>query len=302
MNGCPQNDGSDLGLSQMCASQWPILKLQQGVDRYVVVTIAGPDGNPLDLDLDVGETHTPEELAFPQTAEAPPAMLVTFTDATGIDTARIVIKSDFTSPTSVVVDGSYIGVGQFRFHFTSDDTNRSGLFVADVQLVDSSGKVRYVKTVYVEISPTTLTDTCSGSPLTLAEVRLSLRDCRGSNILLDDYEFSDAEILFCLRKAVDHWNEVPPPGFGYSYQNFPFRKHWLDATIAMLLRSISHYYRRNKLKYSAAGVSTGRFDKSEEYWAVGTQMWQEYEEWVRAKKVSMNLSSCWGVVGGGWSY
>lgn len=302
MTGCPSDDSNNLPISQSCPGNWPLIELQQGVDRYITVTLVDAGGNPLDLDLDVGPGLSPEENAMPVAAEAPPAALKIFTDATGFDTARIWMKTSLSSPLVVEVLGSYCGDGMFRFHFTSENTTAGGLFVGDVQLVDGSGKVRYVKSIYIEITPTTLSDSCAPSPLSIAEVRLSLRDCDASNLLLEDFEFSDREIAICIQKVVDHWNEIPPPCFPYNAHNFPFRKHWLDGVVALLLRNISHYYRRNKHKYSAAGVSMNVMDKSEEYWAVGTQMWNEYKEWAQSKKVSMNVSSCWGRVSGGWSY
>jgi len=294
---CPADDNA-MSNSQACPKDWPVIQLQHGVTSDIVIVLVDATGTPLSLDLDV-DPPAPDG-PFPVMAETPPVYNVRFTDASAVDSARVWMK---TGSSSVIeVGGSYLGDGKFKFRFSGAAVSCSGLFVSDVQLVDVDGKVRYVKSLYVEIAQTTLDNSGIPGPITIAEVRLSLRDCDQANLLLEDFEFSDREIAICIRKAVDHWNEIPPGGLEFNYQNFPFRKHWLDATVAQLLKSISHYYRRNKFKYSAGGTSLNPMDKSEEYWAVGTQMWQEYAEWAQQRKTSMNIEGGWGRVSGGWSY
>lgn len=303
MNGCPSTDNGDglgVGASNACPGDWPVIKLTQGVQRVVDITIVDRTGTAISLDLDVDPD--PSTTPFLGDAQPPVDAKVVFTDASGIASARVWMKQSLQDSMIVEVTGYYLGDGKFRFSFSGAAVQFSGLFVADIHLVDGDGKVRYAKPLYIEVEPTTLLDNNSGGPITIAEVRLSLRDCSEANALLEDFEFSDREIMFSIRKVVDHWNEVPPPGFTYTYAAFPFRKHWLDGTVALLLINISHYYRRNKLRYQAGGGSINPMDKSEEYFAVGTRLWEEFKEWVQAKKVSMNVESGWGRVQGGWSY
>jgi hypothetical protein len=144
--------------------------------------------------------------------------------------------------------------------------------------------------LYVEIAENIAHMDKALTALSIAEIRIAMRDrCPEANFLIDDVEFSNEEIAFCIRRPVDYWNETPPPLRVFTPGNFPFRYHWCEATIAQLLRIGAIWYSRNHLTYQAAGVSVNDKDKSNEYMQIHQQIWGEYKNWVLLQKKSMNL-------------
>lgn len=134
-------------------------------------------------------------------------------------------------------------------------------------------------------------------PPTLAEIRLQMRDSDpGENLLLDAVEFDDAEIAACIVKAVRYWNEIPPPIGEWNSMNFEYRGHWIDAVIAGLYKIAAHWYRRNHLQYQAGGLAVDDLGRAAEYDAIGERMWAEWQEFVRRKKVEINLASGYGCI------
>lgn len=135
-------------------------------------------------------------------------------------------------------------------------------------------------------------------PPSIAEIRLFLRDTGGEeSFLLDNLAYSDEEILHAMSLPVQMWNEIPPPIHTYSTQNFPFRYHWLIATTGYLFMAAAEQYRRNNLTYSAGGVQVNDQDKEPNYEQAAHRRLEEYREFVRRKKASMNLEMGYGGVG-----
>ena len=133
--------------------------------------------------------------------------------------------------------------------------------------------------------------------LTDIDIRLWLRDSPDLNRLLDDYEFTPAEIQAAQTHAVDYWNELPPDIGSYDYTVFPFRFNMLQGTVANLLFIAANSYRRNKLKYDIPGGAISDLDKEPEYTAAAEKLWNEYKQWCMHKKRELNSESAWGTVG-----
>lgn len=137
-----------------------------------------------------------------------------------------------------------------------------------------------------------------GGPLTIPEVRLTLLDSFNldegpfSN-LLDGVEFSDVEIVHAIRRVVDMWNETPPNIAYYSTADFPYRYWWSVAVTAMLLRMAAARYRRNRLAYSAGGVSIDDQSKAQEYEEISELRMREFKEWMTREKSRINSELCW---------
>ena len=127
------------------------------------------------------------------------------------------------------------------------------------------------------------------------DVRIWLRDNDPeANVLLDDYEFSTEEIRTAATLAVDYWNETLPNVKSYELYDFPYRHALLQGTSAKLLQMAAHRYRRNDLQYQTGGGSVADQNKYQQYDAAGAQLWQEYIQWVAAKKRSINIGFGWG--------
>lgn len=307
MSLCPSggnvNAGNPLaimGPGQKCPSDWPFIQLQQGIAQPIRVQVNDTAGQPLKIDTDVPGTVGVDTF-LGDSATTLNVLRVVIEDATGIDSVRMWLKEFATYNTVLQIEGTYQGNGVFIFNFSAEQTSRPGLFLADIHMLNGDGNVRFLRKAYVSIEQNTLDSSFRNEPLTIAEVRMALRDCPGANELLDDYEFSIQEIITCIRKPVDYFNEAHPRVIGFNYNNFPYRYNWLEATISCLLKVIAHFHRRNRLPYSAGGTTIDRHNKAKEYQELADNMWQEYQRWVTQTKVAVNIDQGYGMLGGGWS-
>lgn len=139
----------------------------------------------------------------------------------------------------------------------------------------------------------------SNGPLSIAEVRLHLRDTSPEvNYLLDDMEWSDAEIAAAIRWPVDQFNERPPPlDVRFTVYNFPYRYHWCTGASAMLMRTAAAWYRRNAQNRTSGGISINDRQRAEEYERIAAVRWQEYVEWCDQIKLALNAEAGFGIFG-----
>lgn len=124
------------------------------------------------------------------------------------------------------------------------------------------------------------------------DIRFWLRDNEPDlNTLLDDYEFTSEEIRQALTYAQDYWNEQPPYIGSMDYDKNPFRFRLLQGTVGNLLFMAANRYRRNHLPYSAGGLTVDDQNKAQSYESAGARIWEEYKQWVRMNKRSINASN-----------
>lgn len=147
-------------------------------------------------------------------------------------------------------------------------------------------------------------DAAVTGPPTIAEVRLHLRDSSPSeHRLIDTVTFDDAEIAASIARPVAYFDEdLPQISVRYTTQNFPFRFHWLEGTKANLFWIAAEYYRKNHLRYQAAGVAADDLDKSAEYERKAAELWQTYREWCHKTKVRINVDEAYGWVPSSYAY
>jgi hypothetical protein len=128
--------------------------------------------------------------------------------------------------------------------------------------------------------------------LTENDIRFWLRDNEPElNTLLDDFEFTPEEIRQALTYAQDYWNETPPYIGNMDYDRTPFRFHLMQGTVGNLLFIAANRYRRNHLQYQAGGLVIDDNNKAQEYDAAGTRLWEQYKQWVRMNKRSINAQN-----------
>lgn len=267
---------------EQCNASTPIIRLSQNQSATIELVIRDEDGNPLDLE---SLAPTPQSSSSGNPIDA---------------TVRLAAKPTFSSST---VQFNIVGTilsstnGSVSFELTETETNNVGLFVAGVGVYYGSTLV-HQQMLYIELMANVFSDTSVNGPITIPEVRLDIMDvCPAANYLIDELEFTDVEIMHAMRKAVDFFNETPPPLGDYTYQNFPYRAHWLKGTVGFLLQMIAHRYRRNALAYSAGGVSVSDQEKWREYDQVGKTLEVEYKDWVTKAKVTLNIRRGYGRIG-----
>ena len=193
------------------------------------------------------------------------------------------------------------GVISFDYSPTTKFTRRAGVFTAEAQVWEDD-VLRKVYPFFLIVTPTlggNSSDTMQS--LSVAEIRMTLRDSDGaSNFLLDELDFKTNEIALMIRRAVDYWNEIPPPLQSYNSSNFPWRYH-LSLGVAGLLHQMASIHKmRNNLDYTAGGVTVADTIKWQQYENIGNRLWDEYRKWVRDKKYQLNIEGGFAHMGSGY--
>ena len=184
-------------------------------------------------------------------------------------------------------------VGHIYIDFDKYMTRSAGIWCG-MALIWQHGILRLQYPFYVDITPNLGAQHPTGGPLHFAEIRLSVRDiCPEMNFLIDQVEFKDEEIAWAVHRPVDQWNETPPPVVMFDYTSFPFRYHWLEATIAELLIMAAIWMRRNDLDYSAAGLTVEDTKKWPFYLQMAQERRKRWEDWMKNKKIEINLSNAY---------
>ena len=131
--------------------------------------------------------------------------------------------------------------------------------------------------------------------ITEKDIRTFMQDDeQAKNLLLDDFEFTPEDIRSAQTFVIDKWNETPPPVGVYRYDSFPFRYHLLMAVAGHLLTSKALGYARNDLKYQIGGGSIDDKSKWDIYFKLGSHFTTTFNEWMRHKKVELNMEQGWG--------
>jgi len=270
-----------------CTSDTPSIRMSQGQQITHSIIVRDIDGNAVDLDDYVTGTYLNSSSSS-----------WSIEPNNRLDVKMAVSQAMNSSTTEYTLTGTITDrdTGAVDFLFTPTETSKHGIFTASVG-VFYDDILRHQIMFYIEIAPTNFSTNSTG-PISIAEVRMDLMDvCPDANYLLDDLEFTDADIVHAMRKAVDVYNDALPPIGGYTYDSFPFRSLHLKGTVTYLLKAIAHKYRRNALHYSAGGIAIKDQEKHSEYYNIAKHEEKEYLEMVERRKVAANLSAGYGSVG-----
>lgn len=188
--------------------------------------------------------------------------------------------------------------GQVSFLLEQCHLKRPGIYLAQIIVYYNKDYPLATYYAYITIEEDMNAPNAVGI-LTIPEVRMHLRDTDPTlNTLLDEYEFTETEIMNALRKPIDLWNEALPPVSPFTPANFPFRYNWLEATCGFLLRSAAHRLRRNILNYNAGGISINDEPNYQLYENMAMKLIDDYKAWVSDKKTSINMNIGFSSVGG----
>ena len=192
-------------------------------------------------------------------------------------------SSDYTEVDCSVVRPDY---GEIEVFIPDGIMQAPGLHLAAIQVYNLDGKLLYQSPRSLEIAPRI---TSVKRPVTVAEVRFNLRDYPELNTLLNDVEFSDNEIAYCISKPVEIWNEMTPDVGQYDIADFPWRQQHISATIGHLLVLAGRWYLRNQLAYSSGGLSVDDKNKGPAYIQMGQQAMANFERFCMERKFEANI-------------
>ncbi len=178
-----------------------------------------------------------------------------------------------------------------------DGPQTPGIYWAEFALVNRDSEIIFSNTFKLMLERSLFGTDSDYGPPSLASIRMQLRDSDPvESMLLDSYEFSDAEIIAALERPIEYWNEQPPifPQ-RMSTQTFGrYRYNWTKATIGELLKSACFHFMRNQLDYQAGGLAVNDLNRLATYQQTAQLYWQDYVKWVRDEKSRINNARCWG--------
>lgn len=144
--------------------------------------------------------------------------------------------------------------------------------------------------------------------ITMDDIRGFLRDIAGnvpgtgvSNILFDLPEFSDADIRRAIKFTVARFNVITP----ISNDAAETMNIWLllIGVAEFLMTSEAFRQQRNQVSYGDGDVAPiGLDDKQQQYLSMANLLKQEFEEKVKASKISRNAEAAYGSLGSGYRY
>lgn len=174
------------------------------------------------------------------------------------------------------------GIYAFEFRWTQDGETFDGTSVVSVEqsLINAAAS-----------------DQLPHGPLRLSQIRRKLRDYTALNDVLAAPEFSTEEIVQAMLEPIEYFNEVPPHVLRYTPSNFPYRLHWLDATVARLLQTAGLWMQRNQVTIKGEGISADERSKFTAILKYSAIQWDRYEKFVHTEKSRHNASRAYGIIG-----
>jgi len=258
-----------------CSSDRAVIEVQQSQPAVLRLYVADRNGAPVDI------TNLPDGTQIQFVVK----------DTANTNTARVArLCTIVTAATGIV-----------QCELTKADTKSAGIFVAQVVVMAPDNNVLWATPYWMMVNFTL--NFMSTGPITIPEVRLILRDsCPEQNILLDDFEFNDSQIVACMRLPIDEFNEKYQPKTRYVPRTFPFRYHWLRATCGYLLEIAARGYARDRLAYNAGGVAIDDKNKMQDYMLLGKDLLTEWRQFIKERKIEMNIEQGWGSVQSYYGY
>ncbi len=276
-------------------NQTKMIRVPAGARKQVVFKLTDNDGKALDLKAEVPNPPAPEANFAPQA----PAIGANVSIKLRTKAGQLYDGTSYEL-TGNILDQS-VHRGFVEFILFDQENWAPGAYEATIGRFANDTLVDTWEVIVVA-EPNAFTVIQGNGPLTIPEVRLAILDTDNlsggspfSN-LLDDNEFTDIEIAYAMRKVIDRWNETPPLINPHTPFTFPYRHWWTVGTVGQLLLMGAARYRRNRLAYSAGGVSIDDQSKAQEYETIGQQRIQEFDAWATREKYAINIGRCWGIL------
>jgi len=173
-----------------------------------------------------------------------------------------------------------------------------GLYEMEIGITDDDGYLRYTNTGYLSVERGLFGNTESlRGPVTINELRDHLEDYAISNDFLGVAEFADVDLVRAVMKPIQEWNEMPPDVCQFNAATFPYRAHLLDAAVAHLLMKAAIWCERNRVQLQAGGINFDDKAKGGNYVALARELRERWIEFVRTKKIEININSAAGTLG-----
>ena len=220
---------------------------------------------------------------------------------------KLVVSPGYGQPPLFMLEGTITDfeTGTVLFHVEPEHLEIPGIYSAEIGLF-RGGLLQTRWPAYFSIEQSLFATRQRRDRvgiISIPEVRLFLRDLDASyNDVLDELEFKDTEIMACITRPVDIWNEMLPfePTLQFVYTRFPFRANWMRATSGYLLEMAAHWYRRNDIPMAAGGIQVQDRNKHVTYEPKSQQLIQEFQVWAKQTKAALSARMAFGGVLSPW--
>lgn len=262
------------------------IAIRQSQQAEIALYLLDYNGNPVDLtDYGFPDSGTDDNYTIVVNIQEP-------IEATTIDS----VSGTVLNPAN----------GYVKFTVPQDVITTAGVFLCEAGALNNSGLI--LSNQFYLMVQRGLFNTFGGQPSglgppTLDEMRIALRDSPESSRLTDEYEYDVSEICDSLVRAVQSFNSAPPPlDCFYDTRTFPARHNWIEGATVYLLELAAMYFRRNTLPYSAGGISVDDLNKTREYEAAIQAKREQWQTWVKMKRVGLNMEAGFSTFGSSYDY
>ena len=132
--------------------------------------------------------------------------------------------------------------------------------------------------------------------LTAQEVREFIQDKVEKNFLLDDNEFSLAQISVAMELTISDWNSTPPTA-GDTLNNFPYKHILMSGTLYRCFMGQAALLARNTFEFSDGGISVPLEERFQLYQALSGMYQGDYSASMTKVKISQNIDQGWDSIG-----
>lgn len=274
------------------AENCPVLTKQRTVyvDKGVAAVIEwefrDANGNPVDLSACVEDDDSMTSVSTTLIGSA----VARFREAIDDSQCNAIYESPAVS--------SDPASGVLRFLVPEAIADKSGIYALSVGILNESGKLMAVNNGLLSVERGLFGDlTQQTGPPTLLEMRLVMRDSVPDNSLLDGLEYSDSEIVHALSRPLREFNETPPPlTTVFRSTDFPWREHWLKASVGYLMTIAADSYLRNKMQSAHGGITIDDKNKDVAYRAVAELLLGQWRTFLLRQKATLNAAQAIGDV------
>lgn len=180
-----------------------------------------------------------------------------------------------------------------------------GVYLADIGVLNAAGDLLFDNTLYIYVERSGWGDLKGPiGPQLLKNIRASMAEADPlQSLLREEYVYDLSDICYAATRAVQFWNDSPPPVSTamFSTRSFPFPEIWLTGIQLYLLEAAEEWYRRNKLAYNAGGTQVDDLARDREYKVAWQERFAEWRRKVMHKKAELNANNGYRSLGSGYT-
>jgi hypothetical protein len=138
--------------------------------------------------------------------------------------------------------------------------------------------------------------------VSIADIRTFLRDKPEHHVLIDNYLFSNNDIMTASRYVVSRFNDIPPDVGAATISTFPSKGILLMGIAAWLFDSEANAQLMEQLTYQDGNIHHGISDKTQLYRQVSDRYWAQFDTLAADLKIKINVNQVYGGQGVGIAF